>query len=164
MNWYHLDEKISSMSAHDIIMAMVNGLRKPITAIDMDTIVEQDFDEEEFWRGGAFINTILPMLGYTRSPEDEPFVDDICLSVDNAKYFFQTCTYGVNAVLSFQMAIYFLSKGFVEGYNKWASPYFAQITPIPGQKLPRLENDYTEEELQEYVKLAEYQLPQKPNK
>lgn len=40
---------------------------------------------------------------------------------------------------------------------------FAQITPIHGQELPYLDNDYTEKDLQEYEKLAKYQLTIKTN-
>src|SRR5690606_132177 len=59
----------------------------------------------------------------------------------------------------FEDAIDFLRLGNVSLYNSYAMNYgFAQITHMPGQELPRLDNDYTEDQLQEYEKLAKYQL------
>src|SRR5690606_20290351 len=65
---------------------------------------------------------------------------------------------GARAMNKFEKAINYLSCGDADGYNQYAADCgIASITPMPGQELPYLRNDYTEDQLEEYVKLAEYQ-------
>lgn len=150
INYQELEKKVKSMSAHDIIMAMVEGLRNPRTEIDMD-----DFGkiEDGICYGCAATNAILHIMdaGY-----EEDDVDHIFRRKYDASW--------PLTLKKFEIAIDRLRKGWVNIYNRYAEAYgFAQITPIHGQELPYLDNDYTEKDLQEYEKLAKYQLTIKTN-
>lgn len=144
MNYTEFENKIKSMNAHDIIMAMVEGLRKPRTKIDMATFGRM---RDGICYGCAATNAILHIM---KAREDE---------LENYIIVPQYRAYLLSAVYIFESAIDWLRRGRVGMYNLDAKYYgFAKITPIPGLELPCLENDYTEDQLQEYVKLAEYQL------
>lgn len=140
LNYAEIDKKIKSMSAHEIIMAMVEGLRKPRTEIDMRTFAAKNND---ICFGCAATNAILHIINAD---------DDEVKSHITYRYM-----HNEDPLCAFEIAIDCLRRGNLLHYNACAEGSgFAQITPIPGQKLPYLGNDYTEEQLQAYVKLAEY--------
>ncbi len=143
MNYTEFESKVKSMSAHDIIMAMVEGLRQPRTKIDMKTFGEIRWG---ICYGCAATNAILHIMA---AKEDEEIKGYIRTATD----------YVISPLFQFESAIDYLRRGFVSRYNDQAKALgIAPITPMPGQELPRLDNDYTEEQLQQYEKLAKYQL------
>jgi hypothetical protein len=152
MNYAELEKKVKTMSAHDIIMAMVEGLRSPRTRIDMHSF-------GYIMRGGvcygcAATNAILHIM----EAKEYEVADHIRDRVPIDYLAFIMCK--VDSFLNtFELAIDLLRCGCVAQYNQYAADFgIAQITPMPGQKLPWLYNDYTEDQLQEYEKLAKYQL------
>ena len=144
MNYQEFENKVKSMSAHDIIMSMVDGLRYPRTEIDMYTF---GYEEDGICYGCAATNAILHIMDANKE-EVEDHIDGR-----------RAAGYKASTTKQFEYAIDQLRKGSVSGYNRWAKDCgIAQITPIPGHVLPCLYNDYTEKQLQEYEKLAKYQL------
>lgn len=145
MNYQEFENKVKSMTAHDIIMAMVDGLRQPRTKIDMSTFGEI---EEGICYGCAATNAILHIM---EVKEEEEIKDHIRTFPD-----YRLCP---PFVTHFESAMDYLRRGRVDGYNYFTAKLgIAPITPMPGHELPYLGDDYTEEQLQQYVKLAEYQL------
>lgn len=131
------------MSAHDIIMAMVEGLKNPKTKINMNTYGEI---REDVCFGCAATNAILHIMD-ANEDEVKSHVTD-----RSSRY-----AHPERMLDAFECAIDSLRCGYVFLYNYLAPTYrFAPITPMPGQELPKLGDDYTDEQLQEYVKLAEY--------
>lgn len=144
MNYTEFENKVKSMSAHDIIMAMVDGLRKPRTKIDMSTF---GAIEEGVCYGCAATNAILHIMEASK----EEVKDHIRTFPD-----YRLCP---PFVTHFESAMDYLRRGRVDDYNYFTAKLgIAPITPFPGQKLPRLGNNYTEAQLKEYEKLARYQL------
>lgn len=144
MNYTEFEKKVKSMNAHDIIMAMVEGLRTPRTKIDMLTFGEI---EDGICYGCAATNAILHIVDANK----EEVVDHIRDRKFDAD--------GARALEQFEIEIDWLRRGMVDQYNQYAKYYdFAPITPMPGLELPPLYDDYTEEQLQQYEKLAKYQL------
>ena len=145
MNYAEFEKKVKSMTAHDIIMTMVEGLRQPRTKIDMNTF---GLIKGGICYGCAATNAILHIMN-----ANEEEVKDHVLE----------CEERISSTSSFldrfEMGIDRLRRGWVDEYNRQAMYFdFAQITPMPGLDLLRLGNNYTEEQLQQYEKLAKYQL------
>lgn len=144
IDYKKFEEKVKSMSAYEIIMSMVEGLRNPKTEIDMGTFGEI---RDGVCFGCAATNAILNIMDVGTEQE---VVDHI--------FGRRSRDYKGSTLWQFENAIDQLRQGGVGCYNEYAREFgFVQITPIPGEKLPRLSNNYTEEQLQEYVKLAKYQ-------
>lgn len=120
------------MSAHDIIMVMINGMKELRTKIDSNG---QCFE-------CAAANAILHTMGMVDTEEVENHVSITALDINR-----------------FKRAVDCLRQGYLKAYNVnagWGG--FAQIIPIFDQELPYLGENYTEEQLKEYEKLAKYQL------
>lgn len=144
ISYKEIEEKIKSMSAHDIIMAMVEGLRNPKTKIDMSTFGEI---RGEVCYGCAVTNAIMHIIDANEN-EVKSHV------IRRSAYAFSG-----SFLSEFESAIDYLRMGYAHYYNSCAMQAgFAQITPMPGQKLPELGDYYTKDQLQEYEKLAKYQL------
>lgn len=142
INYKEFEEKIKTMSAHDIIMSMVNGLRKPRTRINMGTFGSI---REGICYGCAATNATLNIMNANKKEVE-----------DHSKYRMTHIDY---PLWIFESSINVLRLGQIAAYNANATRFgLARITPMPGQKLPKLRDDYTEEELKEYEKLAKYQL------
>ncbi len=146
MNYAELEKKIKSMTAHDIIMAMVEGLRQPRTVIDMDDF---GYIKDSICYGCAATNAILHIM----EAGDEEAVDHV----------HGRASFAYGTLEKFELAIDQLRKGRVHLYNYYAELYdLAKIVPMPGLELPPLRNNYMSrykgKQLNEYVKLAEYQL------
>lgn len=140
INYQEFEKKVKSMSAYDIIMAMVEGLRNPRTRIDMSTFGSI---RNGICYGCAATNAILHIMN-ANGEEVKSHVTYTSTCDDSPLY-------------EFECAINDLRCGLLGSCNANATRLgLARITPIPGQILPVLSNDYTEEQLQEYVKLAEY--------
>ena len=144
-NKISISEKISSMTAKEIIMSMVEGLRNPTTEINMRTFGKV-VDGVCF--GCAATNTICKIGGYTTTNLLK--VDGIASNLD-----------GSLMVMHFEWAIDELRRGRLDNYNYQAGKGgFAKIIlpdGVPNYTLPYLADDYTEEELDCYVELADMQ-------
>jgi hypothetical protein len=140
-----LTEKIKSMTAKEHIMNMVEGLRNPMTQIDMGSFGRKE--ETGICFGCAATNSICRLIGnvdaffplwkpglYASREYIEPIIDE------------------------YETAINMLREGDIYYYNLVASRGgFATIEDIESIKLSFLTNDYTEEELLQYVALADAQ-------
>ena len=133
------------MTAKEIVMSMVNGLRNPVTQINMDTYGEV---VEGVCFGCAATNALCYIGNY--STEDLLKVDGSAILIEKK-----------SIATRFEWAIDELRKGNIGGYNYHAvEGGFAKISLPDGVDeddlmLPHLYDDYTEAELECYVKLAE---------
>lgn len=150
MNYKEFEKKVRSMTSHDIIMSMVDGLRKPRTEINM---MSYGYMRDGVCFGCAATNAILRIMDVFDKEEVEDHI--LGRKYDASRPL---------TLAPFEKAINYLRLGNVSEYNYYAMAFdFARIKPMPGLDLPYLHNDYTEAELQEYVKLAKYQLTTKTN-
>src|SRR5690606_21457874 len=114
MNYKEFENKVKSMTAHDIIMAMVDGLRNPRTKIDMDTFGKM---EDGICYGCAATNAILSIM-------DANTAEEVVAHVLNTAYM----CYRSDFRYQFENAIDHLRRGSVILYNQYAVQYgFAQI-------------------------------------
>lgn len=132
-------EKVRSMTAKEIIMAMVEGLKNPYTKIDMETYGER---RGSICYGCAATNTICYIDGG---------IDNLLPDAGHRVYF--------DSIISqFETAINKLRQGNISGYNVWIEKAFiAEIKTIDGIELPYLGSDYTLAELEPYIALANAQ-------
>src|SRR5690606_32735940 len=100
MNYQEFEKKVKSMTAHDIIMAMVEGLRNPRTKIDMRTFGKM---EEGICYGCAATNAVLHIM----EAKDEEVVGHI-LECENETY--------DDFLFRFERAIDYLRGGDVDNY------------------------------------------------
>lgn len=140
-----LTEKIKSMTAKEHIMNMVEGLRNPMTVINMDTFGEKN--EAGVCFGCAATNSICRLIGNT---------DDLFPEWKTGEWKYKE---NIAPILSgYEDCIDYLRRGDVDEYNATASYIgIATIEEVEGIYLPELTNDYTEEELLPYVALADAQ-------
>lgn len=150
----NFQDKVRSMTAKEIIMAMVKALTKPpIVRVDMNTFgtVRRN------WRnlfitpvcfGCAATNTICEISGIKFNKDNIGDLETRAKAVNSDYWFMQHFEYAIDS----------LRSGNVYSYNRKAKPYsFAQIKDIPGLELPILTNNYTKEDLDVYEKLANLQ-------
>src|SRR5690606_29411818 len=116
MNYQEFENKVKSMSAHDIIMSMVDGLRNPRTKIDMSTY---GLIINGICYGSAATNAILHIM----DAKEEEVKDHIHTSQS-----WNNCPLVVS---QFELAIERLRKGYVHLYNRFFALEcgFAPITP-----------------------------------
>lgn len=143
----NIKEKIQSMSAKEIIMAMVDGLKNPITEIDMSTYGNVIYG---VCYGCAATNTICNLMNITK----EDFIKAnpkhtskyLFLNEDDKKF-----------VGYFESAIDCLRTGYIQDYNTYAK--IRNFATIIGEEdcVPMLSNDYTDDDLQKYIDLANKQ-------
>jgi hypothetical protein len=132
----HIEEKIIGLSAKEMIMAMVNGLRKRHVCIDMSTFGRKS---NGVCFGCAATNALIEISGISA----EEAVD---LSVFSCK----------SVIISdFETAIDSLRCGDIYFCNIYLE--FPEIVNPENIYLPILMDDYTEDELQQYEKLANSQ-------
>lgn len=136
-------DKVRSMSAKEIIMAMVNGLRKRHTEIDMNDWGR--INDQGTCFGCAATNCIIEIDG----TKDNLFN----YSESKTRLFFE------NIVGDFEDAIDSLRRGNIEWYNGYATVgHFAQISNPNSIELPILTDEYTEADLLIYEQLANDQI------
>lgn len=132
-------EKVRAMTAKQIIMAMVEGLRKRHTVIDMGDF---GYIKDGVCYGCAATNCIIEIDGGKEGLFPKGFGR-------------RNCNYAIVSV--FEKSIDALRKGYINTYNTYAREgSFAEIVDTVTY-LPHLYDDYTEEDLQAYVNLANSQ-------
>ena len=151
-------EKIKKMTAAEIIMAMVEGLRNPVTEIDMDTYGEVRKNGKMKCYGCAATNTIAKIAGL----DNKWLVKNLVNREKTTRGVtgFSRINYNVETTVAdfiddFEYAINVLRKGNVDGYNYWVGTIgVATIKDLPDEYLPRLDDNYTSEDLDKYEELA----------
>lgn len=150
------EEKVRSMTAKEIIMAMVDSLTPPsLIKIEMNS-----FGYYRSWRGifsflkkpvcygCAATNTICKISGVTFTHENITDRLSRALAVKSTSDFIEL----------FEEAIDDLRKGDIREYNNRARKgRFATINDS-GRYLPHLNSDYSESQLESYAQLANSQL------
>ena len=156
----NFEETVKSMSASDIIMAMVKSLTKPpLLNVDMNYFGRVDRKKRTYlWGiieietskcfGCAATNTICQISG--------KLFDKSNIEHDITRANFLKCD--TTFLNLFERAINELRVGCIRDYNEYARlGEFARITRPPSLSLPVLRNDYMEEDLIPYKELAKYQ-------
>lgn len=137
-----LEQKIRSLTAAEIIMAMVNGLKKPYTKIAMHTFGEI---EKDVCFGCAATNAVCEINNGKDIKEIVSYYYDLKLNCPRP------------FVGEFESAINNLRLGFVSDYNYAAKEFgFAQIKDLV-ENLPVLDNHFRPEHLFPYEQLAALQ-------
>lgn len=136
-------EKVQAMTGDEIIIAMVEGLQNPVMKINMNTF---GIMEDNICFGCAATNAVCKISGKVFNAKN------IYWRSERAQ-FIQTEERFLNL---FESAIDGLRKGLIWSYNNCAEEIgIAQIKY--GFDLPYLSNDYTPEDLQAYINLANAQ-------
>ena len=138
-------ETVQAMTGKDIVMAMVNGLRKKHVEINMGTF---GCKVNGVCYGCAATNTICEIIG--RVPELGDWdTEEIRIIRTNSVDANDTVF-----VHRFESAIDFLRSGMILSYNNIANKENFASFPSSRVSLPSLENDFTEKELQAYERFA----------
>lgn len=148
------EEKVRSMSSKEIIMAMVDGLKKPTVRVDFNTYGEFEIKtrlfgliSREICYGCAATNTICRISDVTLRGDNIKYVEDRAKAVNSDSYF----------LLNFEYAINCLRKGSIDWYNMYASKY-AFATIKKAAEIPYLSNENYSEGLESYIRLANMQI------
>lgn len=155
----NFEEKVKAMTGKEIVLAMVDSLTPPpLIKIDMETYGRIGISEpvkflgiiikkeKEICFGCAATNTICKIAG-------KPFTIDNIKGVDSRADFLNT---SYNFLRNFEFAIDSLRKGQIDNYNLLAGNInIAKLNPI--HDLPKLENNYTMEDLNYYRTFANNQ-------
>lgn len=139
-------EKVLSMTAKEIVMTMVNGLRHRWVEINMLSFGHKD--EKGVCFGCAATNTICEILG-----EVVPLGDKYDLDKHDIRNS-GTDPNNPDFVSIFEDCINYLRLGDIPKYNSDAKTIGLPQLPIPAIALPVLADDYTENDLQAYVDYA----------
>jgi len=135
-------DKVRSMTAKEIVLAMVEGLENPVTEIDMDTF---GVVKDEICYGCAATNAICRIAKISK----EDFLKINPIETMRSAY-----TERSSFIQRFESAINRLRYGDIEGYNVFAYRIFSEIDE-KDFSLPVLNNRFTKNELNEYKKFAE---------
>jgi len=139
------ENKVRTMTAKDIIMSMVEGLKETSVILDMGTFGTSD--ENGFCYGCAATNTICKISGITFTP------DNIDRVITRARVINSKCMF----LDFFERAINSLRLADLTSYNYFANKGgFANIAKNTSPLYP-LRNDYTQRELASYITLANEQ-------
>jgi hypothetical protein len=139
------EEIVRGMSAKEIILAMVNGLKKKHVQINMLYFGRYDFGTKTCF-GCAATNTICEITGIK-------FVDAKIGTINSRA---SVVNSGFDFLDAFEAAIDSLRRGYITTYNQYAAASgFAEIESSP--KVPTLGNCFTEDDLHQYEILAEAQ-------
>jgi hypothetical protein len=138
---------VRGMSAKEIILAMVNGLRKKHVQLQMNVFGIYDLKTKTCF-GCAATNTICEISGIK-------FVD---ARIKTAAQRAEVINSDVRFMAHFEWAVDGLRKGSIDDYNYYAAASgFAQIESSPKANLPRLYACFTDGQLRQYEILAEAQ-------
>jgi len=156
MTVQEVSAKIQNMTAKEIIMSMVTGLRKRHTEINMDTY---GTISNGICYGCAATNCIIELA---EGEKDWLFPSEIRITAaippiedSNRKV--------IELLFHFESAINFLRQGEIELYNQYEELISIPKIHVPVDffaffpEIPFLEDDYTEEDLLVYEQLANAQ-------
>lgn len=149
MTYEQLEQKIKSMTAKEIILAMIDSLKNPVTKIEMSTF---GYKERGICYGCAATNTICKL-------------GDLDPHIELGEYdLFQGrgyVMYNKDGFLdNFENAIDFLRQGDIESYNDIADSFqFAKINRAKYYYIPVItDNNYLDKNvLNAYIGLANLQ-------
>jgi hypothetical protein len=146
------EQKVRSMTAKQIIMAMVTALtHPPMVKIDMNsygTIKYDAVSSQPVCFGCAATNTICQIGKKVFTPDNIEFLNR------RAKFMGSS----VSFLYTFERAINSLRLGGIIGYNYLANEIkIAEIEKGYSIYLPKLYTDYTNNDLEHYKKLADLQ-------
>lgn len=142
----NFEEKVRSMSPSEIIMAMVKGLEKPYTKIDMSSYGRGHIqDGKEVCYGCAATNAICEIVG-------KPFS---FINISDNREGDLECSF--DFLDTFECALDYLRTGRIESCNRNLSSINLPVIKIPSFNVPPLCNQYTQEELDVYKRLAKFQ-------
>lgn len=147
------EEKVRSMTAKEIILAMVESLERPIINVDMSV-----------W-GEARPKRALGLIPFGKPVCFGCAATNTLCKIANVKFTTENIEYGrANAVNGnkwfvdkFEDAIDYLRRGHINAYNNFASVNGFSLIKDVGIKLPYLKNSYTKKQLNVYRQLAEQQ-------
>lgn len=147
------EEKVRSMTAKEIILAMVESLEHPIINVDMDV-----------W-GEARPKRALGLIPFGKPVCFGCAATNTLCKIANVKFTTENIEDGradaVNGneqfVDRFESAIDCLRQGHISSYNCFASAHGFSLIKDVGIKLPCLKNSYTKKQLNVYRQLAEQQ-------
>jgi hypothetical protein len=141
------EEIVRSMSAKDIILAMVESLRDPCVILNMSTYGEVSLSNGKCY-GCAATNTICRISGIKFTSENLESLNDRASAVNSDRKFLD----------NFESAIDDLRKGNIETYNDIADRIdIAKINDDGDISLPYIKTNFREDELDQYIKLANEQ-------
>lgn len=174
MKEHKLVKKIKGMKGSDIIMAMVEGLKKPATAVDMNTYgsVKRNDSLRRQCFGCAATNTICEIAGIDKLTvtEIEPVLGRFHGTIGDPKKFdnyfsmadylaYKSRTNGnfINFIGGFERAIDSLRLGSLFDYNLQAAEFgFAGVKGKDGLYLRSMDTYDYKDVLPDYIELAEY--------
>lgn len=136
------EDRIKGMTAKEVVMSMVNGLRDPQTKINMDTFGKV---ESGICFGCAATNAVCNLMGFKTG--DLPELLDGGFGKSNIG--------NKNFVRNFESAINYLRIGNLYGCNKLLEEI--KLPPIKNPnnlKLPWLFSHFNEKQLKVYEQLA----------
>lgn len=152
MTYEELEKKILSMSAKEIILSMVDGIKNPVTKIDMYSFG----DIQNGVCFGCAATNMICKIGDLNPRQEIITKEEAC--VRSHRYRRGYC---VNLVIdTFETAIDFLRSGNLFSYNALAEEYdFATIQNPEQISLPVIDNDNYKDEnvLNAYIELANKQ-------
>ena len=141
------EDKVRSMSAAEIIMAMVEGLKNPRVTIRMSTF---GVLEDNICYGCAATATICQIADKT----PVPLITPINYTGDRAEFINSSTGF----LDIFEQTIDALRQGNISLYNSGAKVLqIATIVPFTRKKLPFLRTDYSLQDLEAYKALAKHQ-------
>lgn len=146
------EHKVRSMTAGQIIMAMVEGLRKPATFIDMHTYGKRD--SSNICYGCAATNCIANIMHLN----EESIVDYIPIAGVTGGGFMGDSINGNLFIDYFEFSIdYFRRLRIDRANDALKAAKLPSIKNKPGLYLSYLDDNYTKEDLKKYEELARYQ-------
>jgi hypothetical protein len=148
-------EKVRSLSAKEIILAMVEGLQNPTATVDMSSYGKI---KHGICYGCAALNTICKIGDYTTDHLKantlfQPYQNRVTILRESLT------TTNMSFIGHFEDSIEYLRLGNVRYYNSYANKCAtSRIVDDPRFDLPILFDDYTAEDLQAYRDLADRQV------
>lgn len=145
------EEKVKSMSAKQIIMAMVNGLKKEHVQVDMDTFASVKVRKgKKVCFGCAATNAICEISDYKPNVKDFARSNRLGVIIESTTH---------NFIQDFELALDYLRRGNISYYNGVATDLGIATIEEPDYytKLPQMTNQNWRKVLPFYEALAKYQ-------
>ena len=154
--------KIRSLTPKQVIMAMVDGLKNPKTKISMSTF---GYQENGVCYGCAATNALCQLfgiqnpVGWLPSLNDDK-VQEPCSRTPGFRISASKLNEITEDIMDFENAVDYLRRGDLDAANFALA--VLDIAPIRYNNeleaaLPRLTDSYTLEDLEPYIRLAEFQ-------